>query len=60
MDILKQTLEALQAAIPDEKLCEDCGGTGMTLVTRGIADPVSGGFLEESEELCETCCGEGI
>jgi len=60
MDILKQTFEALQAAIPKEKLCEDCGGTGMILVTRGIADPVSGGFLEECEELCETCCGEGI
>ena len=60
MDILKQTLEALQAVIPDEKLCEDCGGTGRILVTRGVPDPVGGGFLEENEELCETCCGEGI
>ena len=40
--------------------CEDCAGTGMTLTTRSVVDPVRGGFEEEFEELCPTCEGEGI
>ena len=50
----------LSPPLPAGSECEDCAGTGMILITRSIADPISGGFLEESEELCETCYGEGI
>ena len=40
--------------------CEDCAGTGTTLVTRSVVDPVRGGYEEEFEELCQSCEGEGI
>ena len=47
-------------ALPAGSECEDCAGTGMTLVTRSVVDPVRGGYEEEFEELCPTCEGEGI
>lgn len=50
----------LSPPLPAGSECEDCAGTGMTLTTRSVVDPVRGGYEEEHEELCETCLGEGI
>ena len=50
----------LSPPLPAGSECKDCAGTGMTLVTRSVVDPVRGGYEEEFEELCETCLGEGI
>ena len=50
----------LSPPLPAGSECEECAGTGTTLVTRSVVDPVRGGYEEEFEELCQSCEGEGI
>lgn len=40
--------------------CSKCAGEGIIYIEFPVVDWMNGGFLDERQETCNVCCGDGV